>query len=1064
MQKKVMQKRLACRLVSVALLLSAVSLFAGSWPQAPELTPPPILSEARLWLDAWDYDTFTLNEQGGVLSWADKSGDGNDAVTYDGAALGTVGLTNGVPAFLMGDTGSGIDLMFNRMTDIRSVFWVMDIKGGKEGVSAVFLADSTKGDINHDFQRIDDAVFYWYSKAFSGNLWFGDRWLFTWSERRWSVRDVHLPVGTDVYSLSGSNDLSADSLSHPKDSATCSGGRALSELIVFNRTLSVEEVLQVKSYLTAKWKGLSPVTVNSAVTPSEVTGYDNLTLGEGASFILTDASLGSSLAAPVNVWGNFAKAGKIRLDYRGHVWRRSQALFHVGQGGLTLDDFELTGIPEGATVTCDGKTLTMAICGEVLVPSALAPGVNGPRLWLDALESDSFVTNATGGVLRWKDRSGNGNDATNYVYGSWQYPVVGVTNGVPALLLGEASSGLDLAFPEMDDIRTVFWAVDIANSSYASFLGSFAVGKTEWNDKDQAYQRSGSSRQKRAGYFLWTSPEQVYQGEMREDGAPAKSGTDTELRWICPSEGFHVYSHRVKNDIPAWANNLGRCGNVNFISGGKAISELMIFNRSLSDDERTAVESYQLLKWGLGAASTRIVDVCPVAGKKTFASLTVERDNTTSTTTSGSFSIDASVLSADQPLIQVLGEFRKGSVSSIKIANTGVAPESGMYKLLQCANLFDCGAKDFVFSGFPDNARFYWEGTTLFVRFLTQPQPLVPRVLAATDEAAPWLWLDASDADTFTTNAQGGVLAWADKGARGNDATAYQLGDEQRYGTVGTTNGVSAYLMGGCGSGIDLKFARTTTARTIFWVMDIAQDKCAWFLGDESAVNFRRGDGTQYSYHDSAQTGFKNGAIREDGHAPHSGYNEPWRDRPYNPGATHVYSLQAAANMSASCLSADRVSAEINGGRALSELVIFNRALTAAEIADIEAYMDLKWFGTTKTVTSSVDATGRVSYPNLACGEGAAFTVKSSSLEAGGEAAVTVHGFCEKTGDGKIVITNVTRRTRRGVVLFRCAGSYGLSLDSFEFDGFPEGTTFAWENDELKVADCPVPGLLLIIR
>lgn len=1037
-------------------------------PPAPELAVPPILSEARLWLDAWDYDTFTLNEQGGVLSWADKSGNGNDAVTYDGAALGTVGLTNGVPAFLMGDTGSGIDLMFNRMTDIRSVFWVMDIKGGKEGLSAVFLADSTKWANNHDFYRIDNAVFQWTCKAFSGNLWFGDRWLFTWAERRWSVRDVHLPVGTDVYSLSGSNDLSADSLSHPKDSETCSGGRALSELIVFNRTLSVEEVLQVKSYLTAKWKGLAPVTVNSTVTPSEVTGYDNLTIGEGASFVLTDASLGSSLAAPVNVWGKFAKTGKIHLDYRGHVWRRSQALFHVGQGGLTLDDFELAGIPTGATVTCDGKTLTMTIGGAVLEPPALASGANGPRLWLDAQEPDSFVTNATGGVLSWKDRSGFGNDATNYRYGdTWRYPVVGVTNGVPALLLNQDGSGLDLAFPEMDDIRTVFWTMDIADSKYASFLGSFVAGNDEWNTKGQAYQRSANSRQNRAGYFLWNSPEQVYQGEMREDGAPAKYGTETELRWICPSEGLHVYSHRVKDDIPAWANNLGRCGNVNYISGGKAISELMIFNRSLSDDERTAVESYQLLKWGLDEANEKIVDVCPIKSQKVFTSLTVERGNTASTTTSGSFSIDASALNADQPLIQVLGEFRKGSVSSIAIANTGVAPESGTYKLLQCANLFDCGANDFVFSRFPDNARFYWEGTTLFVRFLTHVEPLVPRVLSATDEAAPWLWLDASDSTTFARNEQGGVTRWTDKGARGNDATAYQLGDEQRYGTVDLTNGVSAYLMGGCGSGIDLKFARTTTARTMFWVMDIARDKKAWFLGDESVVNFERGDGGQYCK--STQTSFSDGVVREDGDIPHDKKSQPegyqiWRCRPYDPGTTHVYSLQAAADMAASCLSADRSSAEVNGGRALSELVIFNRALTAAEVADVEAYMDLKWFGTTKTVTSAVDATGRVSYPNLTCGDGAAFTVKSRNLEADGEAAVTVHGLFEKTGDGKIVITNDDQRSRPGAVLFRCAGSYGLSLDSFEFVGFPEGTTFAWENDELKVTDCPVPGLILIVR
>jgi hypothetical protein len=292
------------------------------------------------------------------------------------------------------------------------------------------------------------------------------------------------------------------------------------------------------------------------------------------------------------------EAGKIRLDYRGHVWRRSQALFHVGQGGLKLDDFELTGLPAGASVTCDGKTLMMTVGGYLPVPKVLAAGENGPRLWLDASRGDAFVTNAAGGVLRWKDRSGCCNDATNYPYGHWYYPVTGVTNGVPALLMGDAQSGMDLAFPKMDDIRTVFWAMDIADSNYASFLGSFAPDDDQWNQKGQAYQRSGNYRSTgRFGYFLYSLPSQVYQGEMREDGAPAKSETDTELRWISPGKGMHIYSHRVKDDVPAWANNLGRCGNVNYLSGGKAISELIIFNRSLSDDDRAAVENYQLAKW-----------------------------------------------------------------------------------------------------------------------------------------------------------------------------------------------------------------------------------------------------------------------------------------------------------------------------------------------------------------------------------------------------------------------------------------------------------------------------------
>ena len=350
-------------LTLVGSLLTAFVAGAELLP-APDLTVPPILSEARLWLDAWDYDTFTLNEQGGVLSWADKSGNGNNASTYDGAALGTVGLTNGVPAFLMGDTGSGIDLMFNRMTDIRSVFWVMDIKGGKDDVSAVFLADTTKANgAGQSFYRINDAVFQWNCKAFSGNLWFGDRWLFTWSERRWSVRDVHLPVGTDVYSLSGSNNLTADSLSHTKDSATCSGGRALSELIVFNRTLDVSEKKELADYLDRKWLKLEEtVSVPDCLQPAQKPGSaQTLAFADGTSYLYRNAPVAvTSLTVPadatvtVGIPENFNK----KVDHD---------LFTYTDASL-LGSFAVPGLPSSWRIKiADGKVSLVKDRGMAII-------------------------------------------------------------------------------------------------------------------------------------------------------------------------------------------------------------------------------------------------------------------------------------------------------------------------------------------------------------------------------------------------------------------------------------------------------------------------------------------------------------------------------------------------------------------------------------------------------------------------------------------------------------------------------------------------------------------------
>lgn len=1099
MMKQMERKRKKMkRLPLVAVSLSAAVVAHAGLPPAPSLAVPPILEEAKVWLDAWDDTTFLLDENSLVTNWLSKADCACGAATYHGAVRGSVGVTNGVPAFLMGEAGSGIDLAFAKIGNIRTVFWVMDIVSGVCN-QAPFLADSTH--TGGDFRRQDDAIFHWDSKAFAARFWMGDERRFTWDSRRWSAADI--PQGLEVYSLSSDQDLAADRLSAPKGNGigTAGGGRALSELIIFDRTLSNGEILQVKSYLNAKWKGFTPVTVNETVTPDEVVGYGALTLGEAAAFVLTDAVLGGSKAAPISVWGAFDKsaAGKIRLTYAGHVWNRRQALFHVGGGGLALSDFELTGFPADAEISCDGRTLWMdglAVRGVDPSPVVLDRTGDGPRLWLDAAKAESFVTNSTGGVLSWRDQSASGNDATNYpVNGVWTYPTVALTNGVPALLMGGPGSGMDLAFNYRDDIRTVFWVMDIdSNSLQASFLGTYTNGWERLSDESpdyldssrQAYLRSFNyyNGNGKYGFFKFTSPSQVMEGGVWEDGAVPPNAMAVESmpwRWIGPSQGLHVYSHRVANGVPAWANNLGRCGAGNAYSGGKALSELIVFNRSLTDAERQSIERSLLAKWRL-ASPTTVVSPQTLDEPAEYAALTVARASSEyQKTTFGGFVLTAKSLSSDRPAIRVYGELALGDgLGMLEVGWQGGEIGAGTYTILTCANRFNCEPEDFRFTGFPSNVRFFWEGMTLKMTAFGAIKPLVPSVLTASGEAAPWLWLDASDAATFTTNEQGGVLSWADRGARGNDAKAYQIGDRQMYGTVGVTNGVSAYLMGNCGSGIDLAFARTTSSRTMFWVMDIEMTRGAEtglyadFLGDEAALHFRRGENGQYCGFGADSAGWKSGVIREDGGIPHDLKTNPayenWRLKPYAPGSAHIYSLQAGTDMAASCLSAElgcspaSEALKRNGGRALSELVIFSHSLTTAEVAEVEAYLAVKWFGTTAEVSSAVDATQGVSYPNLTCGRGASFVVKARRVKDSDVAAVTAHGILSRSGDAKITIRNVSRRPHAGTVLLRCAESCGIDLASFEFVGFPEGTTFAWEGNELRVADCPTKGLVLIWR
>lgn len=127
--------------VSLAACLAGVMESAAAQLDAEVKAPAFVKAKAFAWFDASDKDSFTLDASGKVEKWADKSGKGNDATAYvekGVKARGKVGEANGVPAFLMGKTGSGIDLKFPVDTNIRTVFQVMD--WSKISPNACFLA------------------------------------------------------------------------------------------------------------------------------------------------------------------------------------------------------------------------------------------------------------------------------------------------------------------------------------------------------------------------------------------------------------------------------------------------------------------------------------------------------------------------------------------------------------------------------------------------------------------------------------------------------------------------------------------------------------------------------------------------------------------------------------------------------------------------------------------------------------------------------------------------------------------------------------------------------------
>ena len=1051
-------------LMSMAAVFSAALAVADELPARPVLLEPTWIlnsTDMHLWLDAWDYDTFTTDADGNVTAWADKSGNGHDATAYkigDTQVYGTVGLTNGVPAYLMGDRGSGIDLKFALCSTVRTVFWVMDID-----VKTVYSASEPMAFF------LGASGFYDFHRGYRGEIAGGDaNAAFRNGLFRVDGDDSYSgnlttkvpPAGLHLYTSVPTNDLHASQLSRDRSQALRHGGKALSELVLLNRPLNANEIETMETYFRAKWFGAAGETLAAETLIDRPQAYPGLTLDEGAGLVLGANAYAASADTPcVAVFGTLRKslAGKIRIVSSSRLLPARKVLLACGtaDGISSLDDFELVNFPEGAAFEWDGTRLTVSYdVPREFVPAVMRGDVSRrAALWLDAADAASFTTNETGGVTAWADKSGSGNDALAYQIGSEQkYGVRGMTNGYPAFLMGPCGSDIDLKFIQKQYeymfVRTAYWVMDIVQNvpstdpwPTAFFLGSsgycdFHRGQVSPNNSMIADVSSASAGFKNSDFRI--------------------DGVQVDPKVTKPSLGTHIYSSFMTEDCHTTMLSSDR--GLGKRNGGRALSELVLFSFELTDSEKAQMADYLNAKW-YGATVALSSETNGLMAPISFPNVVLNEG--------ARFKVGGAALRTAAAGVSVFGLLQKGTAEKVNIDYVGAPVGKGAVTVFEFADLYGYAKEDFVVTGLPADARVFWEGNALKVFF--PETPVVPVPLAATGDEAPWIWLDAWDATTFTTNAEGGVTTWADKGARGHDATAYAVGGQTFYGTVGLTNGVPAYLMGDNGSGIDLKFAYDDQVRTIFWVMDMVRSgttDCRPFLlgcngsGDwRNDYDFHRGVSGQL-VSEEANDNFENGFFSVDGDsATYTGHLRTT----FPAVGTHLYEAVTLGACRASQLTRDRASTTRVSGRALSELIIFNRELSAAESTAVRNYLNAKWFGASAALASATNAVGPITFPYLTVDEGASFVVSRSALSRT-DAAITVFGELAKGTAEKVRIVFADGETLPGGTrtLLSCAGTNGLTLDDFELVGFPEGVEFAWDGRNLTVMN--QLGLMILVK
>ena len=210
-----------------------------------------------LWVSAGAVTGVT---NGGALGlWQDLSGNGNDLRQADGAPEYVADAFGGNPAVRFSGTNDTF-YNFNRISDIRTVFWVLKEDADATGIRFLLGDTATyhfhRG--NADPWTILHPTYPNYGVA-AGNLYINGTQV--------DGTTTLMPTNMSVLAMVTAGDATASNLSYDRGIVGRSWDGDVAELIIFNRALNADELSEVGLYLDAKY-GITTTYDQNAVDPS----------------------------------------------------------------------------------------------------------------------------------------------------------------------------------------------------------------------------------------------------------------------------------------------------------------------------------------------------------------------------------------------------------------------------------------------------------------------------------------------------------------------------------------------------------------------------------------------------------------------------------------------------------------------------------------------------------------------------------------------------------------------------------------------------------------------------
>lgn len=865
----------------------------------PQVGDTPPVENPAVWMDASAADSVTVSDGRRVSAWRDVRGVGVVATPWKDATppeLVEAGL-NGRRVIDFGDLGSHKALVWDReVSGVRAVFAVL----GSQKSGGTFMG--SKPGCTESYRRGFDALCgiantkpeYIIRKenGIIGEYANGGRVAIN---GQYVDGPGGMTGGWDVYtcSLSANKFISAFALDSANDPSgdRFSGGQMLAEVLVYTNALTLAQCQAVEAYLMKKW-------------------FNRDGVGYGTSRI-RNVDLVDSDGTPV--LGHADEQGTIAVGTL-----TGEKPFAV-KAGTTL---KVGRIGAGVDVTL-GAASTLDL-SDIRQPSA-TPVLDGAVLWIDAANTDGVVADANGNVQEVRNLVPNA--PTPSLWPS-HVPPVWTTNesGAAVFEFGARDNGCCLQAFTNFMATSVFlvWeqradgcqplgglSTGYVNPVHPSSMAAGYRGGGDWMD----FFRNGW------GGFVTT-----------HSGAAARSG-----RWFFDCEELaeaiqaahpNGVPTLVSGVMPTWGGRVSAIGAYGYdgttseasvkYTGGFRLSEMLIYDRPLSDGERRDVEAYLTRKW-----FPQRTPMGYTANDGTFrcGRITLDGDATIHAPT-------GVVLLADALTGRGTLTLTGGAAFVVAEQGQDVSVAGGV-----------CGVD------------------------VTPETPAVA--------ANPLLHIDASDASSVTRYAldNGLMTHIQDLSAAERDLISC-MGEEAwiPYYKVGLVNGLNVVDFGERVTWVGRWYGvrslslgeRLTGIRTVFWMWrDHPTRGGGWLLGDDRhegrPCDFMRGgfgllDGkSPYFDADGASKNVLDGSLRR------NGQNISPVDVPT--GDWEVLSLVTTGDCAA-----DRIAADGNyttsdvgnqsltnlshwAGLQLGELIIYDRVLTESERLATERHLMGKWLG-----------------------------------------------------------------------------------------------------------------------